>query len=140
MGCGQGCALQNRDDVFGFNAKPLVAGSSYQWYSQVEYSVSAGRKRSPAMGNNVQEVRVGEETDGVVIESSMVIGGLSAADFEQGRACAGRGRRARSGAEFDQDCERDRREFWKEEGEWRCRGRVHGQGFEIRRGCREKAG
>merc|ERR1712167_47647 len=79
--CGQGCALQNRDDVFGFNAKPLVAGSSYQWYSQVEYSVSAGRKRSPAMGNNVQEVRVGEETDGVVIESSMVIGGLSGADF-----------------------------------------------------------
>jgi hypothetical protein len=42
------CAGENRDcgniasdDIFSFNAKPLVAGSSYRWYTQVEYSVAA---------------------------------------------------------------------------------------------------
>merc|ERR1712139_455522 len=69
-----------------FNAKPLVAGSSYRWYTQVEYSVAAGRKRAGNIGNDLKEIRVMPSKAEVVVKSEVVVYGLNAKMFEEGKA------------------------------------------------------
>jgi hypothetical protein len=76
--CGN-CDLGNGDDVFSFAAAPLAQGSGYRWYSQVEYSVTAGRKRAGQTGADVKEVRFGGEAraDTVLLQASLNIEGIS---------------------------------------------------------------